>query len=278
MQSGNNIQVNKFEVDSSDDKLNSQAVYINVCGKFCEMSAMASRTLLVDPKPEQKQAYMVAYEALEMLVNSLEVGKPISAAYTAAKNLIMQSNANLNIPPNFGFGIGFNYKERQLMIKADNETLVEAGMTFHVRVALSGISREPARAIVAIGDTVLISDPGTPNRQLTSAIQKSYAEISYSLEESEDAAKKEETKEKKQAKEPKTDSTKKTNGKKAGQSSDDYDGSDDDDNDEASAEEGSQEILKAGQDLDFRKSRLRSKADAQSKKVNEAEDRKSNQM
>ena len=76
--------MNKFEVDSSDDKLNSQAVYINVCGKFCEMSAMASRTLLVDPKPEQKQAYILAYEALETLVSNLQVGNPISAAYSSA--------------------------------------------------------------------------------------------------------------------------------------------------------------------------------------------------
>ena len=53
------------------------------------MSAMASRTLLVDPTPEQKLAYMVAYDALDTLVNSLEVGKPISAAYMAAKNLVM---------------------------------------------------------------------------------------------------------------------------------------------------------------------------------------------
>lgn len=68
------MQVNKFEVDSSDDKLNSQAVYINVCGKFCEMSAMASRTLFVNPKPEQKQAYMIAYEAVETLVSNLVVG------------------------------------------------------------------------------------------------------------------------------------------------------------------------------------------------------------
>ena len=35
---------------------------------------MASRTLLVDPKPEQKQAYMIAYEAVETLVSSLVVG------------------------------------------------------------------------------------------------------------------------------------------------------------------------------------------------------------
>ena len=165
------------------------------------------------------------------------------------------------------------------MIKADNETLVEAGMTFHVRIALSGISTEPARAIVAIGDTVLIADPSTnkPNIQLTSGIQKSYAEISYSLEESEPAAaKKEESKEKKPSRVPNTDSTKKTNGKKAGTSSEASAGSYDDD--EASGEEGSREILEAGQALDFRKSRLRSKAENQKDRVNEAEDRKGNQM
>ena len=119
------------------------------------------------------------------------------------------------------------------MIKADNETLVEAGMTFHVRVALSGISTEPARSIVAIGDTVVIADPSTnkPNIQLTKGIQKSYAEISYSLEESEPAgAKKEESKEKKpSSRVPGTDSTKKTNGKKGGQSSEDGKSSYDDD-------------------------------------------------
>lgn len=125
---------------------------------------MASRTLLVDPTNEQKQAYLIAYEAIELLVNSLEVGKPISAAYAAAKNLIMQKNANLTVPPNFGFGIGFNYKERQLLVKGDNETIVEPGMTFHVRITLAGISQEPARAIVAIGDTILITEAGKPNR------------------------------------------------------------------------------------------------------------------
>ena len=180
------------------------------------MSAMASRTLLVDPTPEQKLAYMVAYDALDTLVNSLEVGKPISAAYMAAKNLVMQRNVSLNVPPSFGFGIGFNYKERHLMINASNETIVEPGMTFHVRITLSGISSEPQRAIVAIGDTVLITEADVPNKQLTSGIQKTYAEISYSLEESEPVPVKEESKEKKPtAREPKTSSTSKTQVKKS---------------------------------------------------------------
>lgn len=95
IQSGNSLQVNKFEVDSSQEKLNSKAVYINVCGKFCDMSAMASRTLLVDPTEDQKQAYMTANEALSNLIEGLQVGARIKDVYSATKNFIMQKNADL---------------------------------------------------------------------------------------------------------------------------------------------------------------------------------------
>ena len=89
IQSGNNMQVNKFEVDSSDDKLSYKSIYINVCSKAYEMSAMASRTLLVDPTDEQKNAYIIANDALDTLINHLKVGEPIKSAYMAAKNLVM---------------------------------------------------------------------------------------------------------------------------------------------------------------------------------------------
>lgn len=74
IQSGNSLQVNKFEIDSSDEKLNYKSIYINVCSKAYEMSAMASRTLLVDPSDDQKNAYMVATDALDTLISQLKVG------------------------------------------------------------------------------------------------------------------------------------------------------------------------------------------------------------
>lgn len=49
IQSGGNFTVNKFQVDSTDEKLNSKVVYMNLCTKYCDMSSMASRTLLVNP-------------------------------------------------------------------------------------------------------------------------------------------------------------------------------------------------------------------------------------
>ena len=72
------------------------------------------------------------------------------------------------MPANFGFGIGFNFKERKLTISAQNETIVEPGMTFHVRVSLSGISKDPARSMVAIGDTIHVTNEA--NQVLTKKI------------------------------------------------------------------------------------------------------------
>mmetsp|Transcript_39635 Transcript_39635/g.38175 ORF Transcript_39635/g.38175 Transcript_39635/m.38175 type:complete len:155 (+) Transcript_39635:450-914(+) len=49
IQSGKNINVTKFNIQSDENKLNSETVYFNVCGKYKDMNAMASRTLIVNP-------------------------------------------------------------------------------------------------------------------------------------------------------------------------------------------------------------------------------------
>lgn len=49
-------------------------MYINVCGKYKDMNVMASRTLLVNPKDDQKKAYLLAFEAVDVLSKNLIVG------------------------------------------------------------------------------------------------------------------------------------------------------------------------------------------------------------
>lgn len=56
-----------------------------MCGKYADMSAMASRTLIVNPKDEQKAAYILAHEAEELLIKSLKPGTKISDAYNQVK-------------------------------------------------------------------------------------------------------------------------------------------------------------------------------------------------
>ena len=49
IQSGEIFTLNKFNVQSDQNKLNAETVYLNICGKYKDMNAMASRTLLVNP-------------------------------------------------------------------------------------------------------------------------------------------------------------------------------------------------------------------------------------
>lgn len=68
IQSGETYTLNKFNVQSDANKLTAETVYINVCGKYKDMNAMASRTYLVNPKEQQKKAYIIACEALDVCI------------------------------------------------------------------------------------------------------------------------------------------------------------------------------------------------------------------
>ena len=58
-------------------------------------------------------------------------------------------------------------------------------MSFHVRITLNNVHKEPSRSIIAIGDTVIINSSGKAE-VVTAGIQKKYSEISYSLEDEEE--------------------------------------------------------------------------------------------
>lgn len=49
VQSGDNFSINKFNVECDENLLGQESIYINLCGKYMEMQAMASRTLLINP-------------------------------------------------------------------------------------------------------------------------------------------------------------------------------------------------------------------------------------
>ena len=153
---------------------------------------MASRTLLINPEDDQKKAYNIAFEAIDVLVKNLVVGKPIKNAYNVAKSFIKDKDEKLanKVHTNFGFGvrslsfivkIGCNIKEDILMINETNESFVSGNMSFHVRITLTDVNPSPKRSNIALGETIIIDEEGRPNI-LTSHIQRKYNEISYSLD------------------------------------------------------------------------------------------------
>lgn len=78
IQSGENFTLNKFTGDCDDNKLDANTIYINMCSKYTDMQAMASRTLLINPTDKQKDAYILAFDAQNHLISQLTLGTPLS--------------------------------------------------------------------------------------------------------------------------------------------------------------------------------------------------------
>ncbi len=194
----------------------------------------------------------------------MKAGEKISTVFQSVKKFISDKNSNLGVHSNFGFGIGFNYKEDSLTISASNQTVIKSGMTFHVRVTLTNVHKEASRSVIAIGDTIMIDETGQP-KVVTAGIQKKYSEISYSLE---DEEVEQPAKAKPVVKSAKAQPVAK---KSKAESSEDFG--------EESEEENSEEIIVAGRTGNsvIKSTRLRSKANEQKVKVNELESRKEHQ-
>jgi nucleosome binding factor SPN SPT16 subunit len=156
VQSGDNFTLNKFSTECDDNKLTADVLYLNICSKYTDMHAMASRTLLINPTQNQKQAYMLAFDSQQHLIDSLKVGTPLSEVYNSTKKFIEEKNGKLVTHVNFGFGIGCSFKEELLAINASNSTKIEPGMVFHARITFKEVEKTQSKSIIAIGDTVLV--------------------------------------------------------------------------------------------------------------------------
>ena len=130
-------------------------------------------------------------EAFNVCLRQLKVGVKLSAVHTAVRteftnrkkeHLLQYLSATL------GAGIGLNVNERLLTINAENDTVINAGSCFCVRMQLSGLPPTKGCAHVhtmQLADTVFVGASGE-SQVLTGATTKSYNDVSYTLEEEEE--------------------------------------------------------------------------------------------
>ena len=115
-------------------------IILSICGKYKDFCANQSRTLIIDPIPEQKAAYEFLISVFDILVDELKIGKSFSeVSKKVREQAAKMENGHLAkfLPKVLGYGIGLKPKEELLAIKEDNEKIIEAGMVFNVRVSLA---------------------------------------------------------------------------------------------------------------------------------------------
>jgi nucleosome binding factor SPN SPT16 subunit len=143
-------------------------------------------------------------------------------------------------------------------------------MTFHGRIAFTNVHSDPSRAVLAVGDTYQVNSIGAID-EVTGSIQKKYSEISYILEEEEEVKEKPKPQKKAEKAAPRK--------KKEESSEGEY--SDESGSDQSDASGGSNEVRAGGLKIDpsllTGRRALRSRAQAQTEKQTEVEERAQNQ-
>lgn len=85
------------------------------------------------------------------------------------------------IGPNFGFGIGLEFKENNLVLNAKNNREVKKNMVFNVALAFNDLKSEKSKNYaIMLADTVIITADN--NEIATNQISVKYEDVSYSLE------------------------------------------------------------------------------------------------
>jgi nucleosome binding factor SPN SPT16 subunit len=181
IQSGAKINTDHGIKETSSGELSHDTIFLNLSAKYKEMCAMASRTIMVNPTSSQKGAYIAILEALDVAIATLKPGVMLKDVHAAALKHVKQKNPDIAklFPATIGHGIGNKYREDGLAINGENETKVEAGMMFFLKIGMTGVDAKANRATIGIGDTVMVTSEGA--ELLTGRVHRKYSDVSYSL-------------------------------------------------------------------------------------------------
>ncbi|TNV85367.1 hypothetical protein FGO68_gene4788 [Halteria grandinella] len=187
IQSGGNYNL-KIDAQTKNERLSQDTIILSVCAKYKDLCCSISRTLLINPVPEQKEAYELMLKIYSKWLEVLKPGSKISQAYSQVidyvKKDLGKEESLKHLPKVYGYGIGLQKREDALALKVDNEKMIEAGHVFNLRISMANFDSRPNRTCLLIGDTVFITEEG--NTVFTQGKRKDYADISYQIEENEE--------------------------------------------------------------------------------------------
>ena len=178
----------KLTSGNAKENLSSDCILLNLCGKYHEMNCLIVRSLLVNPKQEDKRNYGAVKYLHEKIISNLKTGDKLNMVYEKSRNSFTKRYPHLkdHLPSSFGFGMGYEYKERCLNISMKNKRVVKVNQVFAIVSSLNNLKGFKTNKDYALqlADTVIIKEDGV--EVITKKVSKNIEEIGYDFEEESD--------------------------------------------------------------------------------------------
>ncbi len=100
------------------------------------------RTLLINPLPEDQKNYKALLFLHNKVINNIKEGLQFSELYNKVKTSFVEKFPDLetHLPSYFGFGIGYEFREKLLVIQAKNtENKIQRGNVFAITTSLKDL-------------------------------------------------------------------------------------------------------------------------------------------
>jgi nucleosome binding factor SPN SPT16 subunit len=184
----NRTYTTKLTSGNSNETLSSDCIILNLCGKYYELNSLLVRTLLVNPTPTDKKNYQALKYLHSKVISNLTIGRELCEVYQKTKASFAKRYPELQdkLPASFGFGIGYEFKERCLNINHKNKKVIKENHVFAVVTSLKNLKgfKSNKEYLMQLADTVIV----TPNTCdiITDKISKNIEEIGYDFEEESD--------------------------------------------------------------------------------------------
>lgn len=183
IQSGGQYSFTDLKPD--ERKISPDVIILTNCVKYRNYHCRVSRTLLIDATEDQKKAYQTLYACFLQCVTQIIPGSPINKIYNKAVEYLKATDESMisKLSKSLGTGIGCIFEEKSLEITAENQNTIEPGMIFELRIGFTGMSNSKMNYSMLISDIISVTGDGKNREILTGAINKTYKDISYSMDE-----------------------------------------------------------------------------------------------
>eukprot|EP00930_Biecheleria_cincta_P082284 TRINITY_DN72045_c0_g1_i1.p1 TRINITY_DN72045_c0_g1~~TRINITY_DN72045_c0_g1_i1.p1 ORF type:complete len:1097 (-),score=248.13 TRINITY_DN72045_c0_g1_i1:361-3651(-) len=185
LQTGKTFNLKPGAMPTDDQVAMTGAYVLSVSTRCREYAATVTRTMMVNPSTDQKEAYLLTLEVIQLVINRLKPGAMFKDVYREAKGKVQSARPDLvpRLVKSLGYLTGLELRDSLARLDEKSEREVEAGNIFVIAAGFESATMVAGQQpwAVWVAQTVLVPASGEA-QVLTSACSSKLQHVMWELD------------------------------------------------------------------------------------------------